>query len=273
MPADRHVPLRVAFVGKGGVGKSLAAGTAARLLARRGLRVLAVDSDPMPGLALSLGLAAGDAGLPDELVVPGEAGARPRYRLRADLSVETVIERYAALAPDGVRFLQLGKFRGHRGEHERAHWAFQQVLDGLVQTGWCVVGDLPGGTRQPFFGWARYAGVLVVVVEATASSLLAARRLARLGGTGSAPRMVAVVGKARAPGDAATVRARTGLPVLGTIPYDPLVAAAERAGQAPLDAVPEAPAVRAVASLVAGLQADAAESGDRAAHGPPREAR
>jgi CO dehydrogenase maturation factor len=48
--------MRIAVVGKGGAGKSVVAGTMARLLARRGDKVLALDSDPIPGLAISLGL-------------------------------------------------------------------------------------------------------------------------------------------------------------------------------------------------------------------------
>ncbi len=60
--------MRVAFVGKGGAGKSALSGTFARVLARRGDRVLALDSDPMPGMAFSLGVPASDAGLPDDVV-------------------------------------------------------------------------------------------------------------------------------------------------------------------------------------------------------------
>ena len=60
--------MRVAFVGKGGAGKSSLAGTFARVLAETEHRVLALDSDPMPGLAYSLGLPSVDTGLPDEVV-------------------------------------------------------------------------------------------------------------------------------------------------------------------------------------------------------------
>ena len=47
--------MRIAVVGKGGAGKSVIAGTTARLLARQGRRVLALDSDLLPGLSISLG--------------------------------------------------------------------------------------------------------------------------------------------------------------------------------------------------------------------------
>ena len=60
--------MKVVFVGKGGAGKSVIAGTFARALARRGTPVLAVDSDPLPGLAFSLGLESYESPLPDYYV-------------------------------------------------------------------------------------------------------------------------------------------------------------------------------------------------------------
>lgn len=121
-----------------------------------------------------------------------------------------------------------------------------------------MVGDLPGGTRQPFFGWARYARLVLVVTEPTAASMLSARRLARLAGPPGGPRVVAVAAKVREPGDAAAVAAGTGLPVVGAVPYDPLVRAAEQAGRAPLDAAGDGPAVQAIASLAAWLRREEA---------------
>ncbi len=57
--------MRLALVGKGGSGKSVVAGTIARLLAREGRQVLALDLDTLPGLAFSIGLGpVPDAGLP-----------------------------------------------------------------------------------------------------------------------------------------------------------------------------------------------------------------
>ncbi|MDQ6823553.1 MAG: cobyrinic acid a,c-diamide synthase, partial [Candidatus Eremiobacteraeota bacterium] len=48
--------MRIAFIGKGGNGKSTIAGTVARLLGRAGDNVLALDVDTLPGLSVSLGL-------------------------------------------------------------------------------------------------------------------------------------------------------------------------------------------------------------------------
>jgi CO dehydrogenase maturation factor len=247
--------MRVAFVGKGGAGKSSLAGTFARLLARSGDRVLALDSDPMPGLAFSLGVDSSDVGLPDDAVEEyQDDDGRRRYRLREGLTGPHAVEQYAVHAPDGVRFLQLGKARGPTWSNTRSHFGFQRVLDDLPASGWSIVGDLPGGTRQPFMTWGRYAQVFLVVVEPTPAGLLTGRRLARLAATAQAPRVLVIANKVREPGDAERVAERTGLPVLGAVPYDPALGDADRLGRPILDHDPDGPTVTAVRSIVDALR-------------------
>lgn len=241
-------PTRVAFVGKGGVGKSVVAGAFARLLGRRGRRVLAVDSDPMPGLAFSLGLRGADAPLPDDELEEIEKGDG---RSRLSLSALEATHRYAVPGADGVRFLQFGKLRGSVGPYIRSQQVFRHILAGMVDQDWDLVGDLPGGTRQPFFGWAGFADTVLVVTEPRASSLLTARRLAGLARTDPAPRhLVAVANKVHRDEDAMIVAEATGLEVVGSIPLDPRIAEADRRGEPPLDLDPDGPAMAAVRRLV-----------------------
>jgi len=240
--------LNVAFVGKGGAGKSTIAGTIARMLARRGEPVLTIDSDPMPGLSVALGLGTPEAGLPDDATVAHVEGDRTTYRLR--MTPAESIEAYAATGADGVRYLQFGKLHGHVSLG-RSQAAFRHIIADLPRDQWHVIGDLPGGTRQPFFGWGDYAATFVIVVEPTAKGLLSARRLARLAPKGEKRRIVVVVNKARE-GDAELVGARTGLEVIGAVPAKEHFRDADRAGVAPLDhlgdvaADPELDAVRSV---------------------------
>ncbi len=56
--------MKLAIAGKGGSGKTSVSGTMARLLARRGQRVFAIDGDSNPNLALTLGV---DPGLMDDV--------------------------------------------------------------------------------------------------------------------------------------------------------------------------------------------------------------
>lgn len=48
--------MKIAVAGKGGSGKTTIAGTLARVLARRGLQVLAIDGDTNPNLGISAGI-------------------------------------------------------------------------------------------------------------------------------------------------------------------------------------------------------------------------
>ncbi len=248
--------MRVAFVGKGGAGKSSLAGTFARVLARTGQRVLALDSDPMPGMAFSLGVEPTDAGLPDDAVEEYEEESRRQYRLRPGLTGTGAVEQYATRGPDGVHLLQLGKARGARWHNTRQHFGFQRILDDLPGDGWSVVGDLPGGTRQPFLTWGRYAETFLVVVEPTPASVLTGRRLARLAASKGAPRVVVVANKVRDTHEAEQVAERTGLTLAGVVPFDPSVGVADRMGRAVLDHDPAGPTATAVRSLVDALRED-----------------
>jgi CO dehydrogenase maturation factor len=100
--------MQVAVAGKGGSGKTTIAGTLARVLARRGHRVRAVDADSNPNLGTSLGLRLEDVraltGLPSGLLAleTDELGNRRTVLTRP---VAEIFEEFAVEAPDGVRLL------------------------------------------------------------------------------------------------------------------------------------------------------------------------
>jgi hypothetical protein len=89
--------MRIAIAGKGGVGKSVIAATMARILARRGVPVLAINSDLMPVLPSSLGVAQSPwPTLTDAVVMDGE-----RWHLRKGIGRSTGFAGgYAARAFD-----------------------------------------------------------------------------------------------------------------------------------------------------------------------------
>lgn len=86
--------MKIGISGKGGTGKTTIAATLARCLARRGRRVLAIDCDSNPNLAMSLGLDAETA-----------AGLQPMPARAFDESrdVAGLLGEYAVPGPDGVR--------------------------------------------------------------------------------------------------------------------------------------------------------------------------
>ena len=247
--------MRIAVVGKGGAGKSVVAGTIARLLGRRGQPVLAVDTDLMPGLAYSLGVEPAREGTLDGAAEKDERG---RWRLKKGIGAARAVQRYALPAPDGVRLLQCGKL-GVDGLDPiagslRACYAVIHRLDQpRTFRDWSIVGDLPAGPRQPAFDWAPYADTFLVLVEPTWKSALTARRTARIVGSRGA-RALLVASKSGGPADERRVSELVGEPVFGAIPADEAVATADRLGEALVDHAPSSPAALAIEALVDGLE-------------------
>lgn len=244
--------LHVAFVGKGGAGKSVVSATVARLLARRGHRVLALDSDTFPGLSLSLG-----ALVPGEppLNAASERDENGRWRLRKGIGPVRAVQRFATDAPDGVHLLQAGKHGPDGlGPVMGAVNAFNAVVHRLrgadALRDWAIVGDLSAGPRQTAFDWAPYADRLLVVVEPTWQSMLTARRIVRIAGERRDIEPLLIVNKVLDEHDPVRVAGELGAEVIGTIPADEGVRTAERAGVALLDHAPEGPAVEAIQRLV-----------------------
>lgn len=242
--------VRVAFAGKGGSGKSTIAGTFARLLVRRGDPVLALDSDPLPGLSYSLGIGIDDRPIPDDAAVEGPDGG-PRYVLSPGLDPATIIERYATTSPDGVQFLQFGNTFGHIATIQRAQFAWSETVKGVDSEAWHLVGDLPGGTRQAMFGWADYADCVLLVTEPTAKSLHSARRLLRLADAEWGPTTILIVAnKVQDDDDVARISSRLDRTIAAVVPLSAAVMDGDRLGLAPLDADPDGTFVEAIDALV-----------------------
>ena len=95
--------MKVAIAGKGGSGKTSISGTLARILARRGRRVLAIDADSNPNLALTLGIPVERMGdmptLPRDLLKRTEQGAE------LSKTLDEVCESHSVQGPDGVTLL------------------------------------------------------------------------------------------------------------------------------------------------------------------------
>ncbi len=106
--------MKVVVSGKGGSGKTTLSGTLARIVGRSGLRVLAIDADTNPNLALTLGMG------PDafERLVPLPHGLMEHKRVngetRLSLSrpVAQVTEEFSLEGPDNVHLMMVGEVRG-----------------------------------------------------------------------------------------------------------------------------------------------------------------
>lgn len=103
--------MRIAIAGKGGAGKTTISGTLARSLAGLGQDVLALDADPNPNLALTLGLDVADydggPGLSHDVLAHREVDGKRVAVLASPL--DEILGEYAQDAPQGIRLLRLGR--------------------------------------------------------------------------------------------------------------------------------------------------------------------
>jgi CO dehydrogenase maturation factor len=243
--------LWLGVAGKGGSGKSVLSGTLARILARRGHRVLAIDSDPMPGMVHSLGVAEPEVPM---LMQAAEKPEKGPWRLRNGIGPATAVRDYTTPAPDGVRLMQLGKadkdgLNAVTGSVSAYLAIVRRLHEASSLYDWAIVGDLPAGPRQLGAGFSPYAGLYVIVVEPTSQSALTGRRVARLARGPLGADVIFVASKVVDAEGRRRVERLLGERVDLQIPADPAVRDAERRQVAVLDDAPGAPVVAAVEQL------------------------
>ena len=95
--------MKLAIAGKGGSGKTSISGTMARLLARDGRKVLAIDGDSNPNLALTLGLPPGH--MNDVPTLTRDLLRRTPGRDELTQTLDEICATHSVDAPDGVTLL------------------------------------------------------------------------------------------------------------------------------------------------------------------------
>jgi len=238
--------VRLAVIGKGGAGKTVTSSTLARLFAQNGRKVFAADLDVNPGLAISLGLPASEGGLPDG-AIEEHPGSLYGWQLTGDMTPIEVVEKFAAVAPDDVRFLGLGKIGPasegagtDKSAAKQSVAALVHLLLGIGEPDWDVIADLEAGPTTPFERYHAFSEDVVVVVGPAWRSAMTARRLLPMV---EDRRSIIVSNRFRDEPD------HPGLAARFRIPFDPELAEVERQGLAPLDACPDSPAIVALTRL------------------------
>jgi len=255
--------MKIAVAGKGGVGKTLIAGTIARLLARDGFRVLAVDADPAMNLAFTSGIPPDAASkiIPiaeNKQLIEERTGTKPGsgFGIFINLTptVNDIAERFGVTGPDGVRLLIMGTVpSGGSGCMCPANSLISALIRNvtLIEKD-AVVMDMEAGLEhlgratamsidrdRP--STARGFDVLLCVVEPGGQSIQTALRI-----------NVAVLNKVRAGEEEEIVKRSLeegGLKVIHSIPYDENIIRADISRVSPIDRYPSTPAITAINEL------------------------
>lgn len=244
--------MKLAIAGKGGSGKTSISGTMARLLARSGHKVLAIDGDSNPNLALTLGIPAEQMShmpvLPTNLLRRTEAGPM------LTLTLDDIITSHSVTGPDGVELLVMAHPQhADTGCLCSMHATVRRIIEAASDNDRdvCIL-DTEASPEHLSRGTASYADVMLAVVEPYFKSLETGRRMAALAVDLGLERVALVANKIRDERELEAVQtfaANHDLEIAAMIPYDETFALAERAGKAPLDYDPDSPAIAPIGRL------------------------
>lgn len=253
--------MKLAITGKGGVGKTTLTSLLAYRYAEQGYQVLAIDADPSPCLGAALGLAEADlrALTPIakmESLIYERTGAQPGTfggYFKLNPRVDDIPDRFT-LERQGIRLLELGAVeKGGSGCICPESVLLKQLVSHiLLRRNEMVLMDMYAGVEHLGRATAEAVEAMIVVCEPSARSLATAAQIKALAGDIGLRRLFLVGSKVRTDDDRVYVETHSpGLPVLGHLPYAPQVQAADRAGQAVYQAVPEmAEAAHAIADAL-----------------------
>ncbi len=244
--------MKLAIAGKGGSGKTSISGTMARSLARSGHRVLAIDGDSNPNLALTLGV---DPSLMDDVpTLPPDLIRRGKDGVELTRSFEEVTASHSLAAPDGVSLLVMAlPQHADTGCLCSMHATVRTLIEAAPAGSQdFTILDTEASPEHLSRGTAKYADALLAVVEPYYKSLETGRRMAVLARDLGLEDVKLVANKVRDERELEAVREFAEsheIEVAGVIPFDANMQQAERARSSPMDFNPEAPAVRAIGEL------------------------
>ncbi|HZB97303.1 MAG TPA: hypothetical protein VE219_01765, partial [Candidatus Sulfotelmatobacter sp.] len=222
---------------------------------RRGRHVLAIDVDPQPTLATTLGIVASGGGaatgVPTDLFDVAVASG-PQLGMPAS----QIIEQYGIPGPDNVTLVI-----AHRLEHVEMHCnsATHAMVRGMLaslvaEQADVVLVDMEAGVEHfsRSGGTLAHAEVLLIMVEPFHKSLVTGGQVAALSAELAIPQRYVVANKVRHSADMTHITQfcdDNDLELIATIPWDTQVQDAEARGQAPIDYAPDSPGVAAARSL------------------------
>lgn len=231
--------MKIAISGKGGVGKTTLAALLARLLAKDGKKVIAIDADPNPNLTMALGIKDTSKLVPiAEMadLIAERTGAKPGsfgVFFKMNPKVEDLPDRLS-IEKDGIKLLIMGAVKtGGAGCVCPESVMLKALVTHLVLfSDEFLIMDMEAGLEHLGRATAAKTDLLVVVVEPGVRSIETARRIEVLAKEIGIKRICVVVNKLRADDDVETIkRSLKEIELLGVIPFDEEILKADVEGR------------------------------------------
>ncbi len=228
--------VKIAITGKGGVGKTTISGTLARMLARDGYDVIAIDADADMNLASSLGVSNPPEPLTDYQDLINERAGEKGGMFKFNPKVDDIVNEFGIVGPDNVKMLVMGTVeRGGSGCMCPASAFLRAFLRHVVlKEKSAVILDMEAGIEHLGRGTTRGIDLMIIVVEPGMRSIETAQRIKDLSEGIEIKNLAAIINK----GTSSNIKPKLeelGIPVLGEMPYDPQLMEADFSGLAPID--------------------------------------
>ncbi len=186
------MPLRVLVAGKGGVGKTTVSALLSFFLASKGKKVLAIDTDSVPNLALALGLPQDKASsivplVRNEKLIEERTGARPGQGwgvfFRLNPQVDDLVNKYGIRVTDGISLLVVGSIDSAKQGCLCPSIALGKALlrHVMLEEDTVVVIDAEAGAEVFGRGLAENFDRMLCVTEPTVKSLDISKKLIKMG--------------------------------------------------------------------------------------------
>jgi CO dehydrogenase maturation factor len=230
--------IKIAISGKGGVGKTTLSGTLARLFARKGYDVLAIDADPSMNLASALGIKNPPRPLTEYKELIDERAGGPAGVFKLNPRVDDIIDKFGVTGPDNVKLLVMGTVeRGGSGCMCPASSFLKALMRHVIlKLNSVVILDMEAGIEHLGRGTTKGIDYMIIVVEPGARSIETAGRVAELGRQIGISKFGVVINKAgdEVPDIEEKLKAYD-LPVIGSIPFDPDLVKADLDNISPIE--------------------------------------
>lgn len=253
--------MKIAVSGKGGVGKTLIAGTLARLFAKDGFKVLAIDNDSAMNLSYTLGIS---NDVKEKLVPISQmkdiieermiikSGGTGVYNVNP--IVDDIPDKYKVAGPDGLQLLVLGSIEDPATGCLCPENALIRTLlyNLFVKRDEVVIVDFEAGLEHLGRGTAKGIDVMLVITEPSQKSLDLCDKIINLSKKLGIINIFLVANKVFDDSQIDVINERVQdweVPLYHKIPFDSEVGKADLNGISPIDFNEETEGVNAIKTL------------------------